>query len=68
MDYFTSNEIAIEWDISSRRVTKLCNEGRIDGAIMKGNIWLIPSDAEKPELHKRGRKSEKRGTKDGTIC
>lgn len=28
MEYLTSNEIAVKWDISSRRVRELCGEGR----------------------------------------
>lgn len=58
MDFLTSSEIAEKWGISSRRVTILCNEGRITGAIMKGNIWLIPSNAEKPLEKQRGRKKQ----------
>ncbi len=57
MEYLTSIEIAEKWNISSRRVTKLCNEGRIEGAELKGKTWLIPAKSKKPELHKRGRKS-----------
>lgn len=57
MDYFTANEIAKKWNISSRRVTKLCNEGRVDGATMKGSIWLIPENAKKPQEYRRGRKT-----------
>lgn len=56
MELLTTNEIAEIWGISSRRVTKLCNEGRVEGAITKGNMWLIPSDTDKPEEYKRGRK------------
>ena len=58
MDFLTSSEIAEKWGISSRRVTILCNEGRITGAIMKGNIWLIPSNALKPTEKQRGRKKQ----------
>lgn len=36
------------WNISSRRIGILCNEGRIEGAIKKGKMWLIPEDTEKP--------------------
>jgi hypothetical protein len=64
MEYLTSEEIAQKWDISSRRVTKLCREGRLEGAIQKGGIWLIPADAHKPESMKRGRKSS-RGEESG---
>lgn len=59
MDYLTSEEIAQKWDISSRRVTTLCKDGRIDGAIQKGGVWLIPDNVQKPESMKRGRKSNR---------
>ena len=42
MEYLTSNEIAEKWNISSRRVRILCGEGRVEGAIQKGILWLIP--------------------------
>lgn len=56
MDYLTINEIEPKWSISSRRIRVLCEEGRIIGAIKKGNQWLIPVDAEKPLKQKCGRK------------
>lgn len=57
MDYLTTNEISTLWGISSRRITTLCKEGRVEGALLKGNTWLIPATAAKPTAHKRGRKS-----------
>ena len=48
MEYFTTVEMSEKWKISSRRISVLCVEGRIDGAVKKGKTWLIPSDAEKP--------------------
>lgn len=33
MEYLTSEEIAQKWNISARRVTTLCKDGRIDGVI-----------------------------------
>lgn len=51
MDYLTTNEIAEKWNISRRRVTVYCDEGRISGVIRKGVMWLIP-DAEKPKQSK----------------
>lgn len=59
MDYLTSEEIAQKWDISTRRVTTLCKDGRIVGAIQKSGVWLIPNDAQKPEKMKRGRKTSR---------
>lgn len=47
MEYLTTAEVAEKWNISRRRVTVYCDEGRITGAIRKGAIWLIPADAEK---------------------
>lgn len=49
MNYLTVKEIAQKWGISGRRVTLLCNEGRIEGAERKGLMWLIPENAKKPE-------------------
>lgn len=40
-----------------RRVTTYCTNGRIEGAIMKGNTWLIPDNAIKPEDPRRTRKN-----------
>ncbi len=59
MDYLTSEEIAQKWDISTRRVTTLCKDGRIDGAVQKSGVWLIPNDAQKPASMKRGRKNSR---------
>lgn len=49
MEFLTTKEISQKWDISSRRVAILCEDGRLIGAIKKGKTWLIPSDTEKPE-------------------
>ena len=43
--YVSAKEAAKKWNISQRRVSVLCGERRIDGAVMVGNMWIIPSDA-----------------------
>ena len=48
MEYLTTVEMSKKWNISSRRIITLCIEGRIDGVIKKGKMWLIPSDVQKP--------------------
>ena len=58
MEYLTSNEIAQKWNISSRRVRILCGEGRVERAIQKGILWLIPSNTQKPQELRRGRKKQ----------
>lgn len=41
-------EAAKLWNISERRVSTLCNEGKIAGAKKQGRSWLIPIDVKKP--------------------
>ncbi|RMD00780.1 DNA-binding protein [Clostridium autoethanogenum] len=48
MDYISTPEATKKWDISERRVQKLCEENRILGVSKLGYMWLIPKDAEKP--------------------
>ncbi len=60
MELLTTSEMAKKCDISRRRVTTLCAEGRIEGAILKGNTWLIPENAEKPDDPRRVRKIEQK--------
>ncbi len=48
MEYIKVSEAAARWGISSRRVRILCAEGRIDGVIRKGNLYMIPAEAPRP--------------------
>lgn len=48
MEYLTTADAGKKWNISRRRVNVLCDEGRIEGAVKIGGIWLIPSNAERP--------------------
>lgn len=48
MELLSTSEIAGKWNVSRRRVTTLCIEWRIEGAVHKGNMWLVPEDAKKP--------------------
>lgn len=48
MEYKNVAEIASLWNISERSVRKYCLEGRINGAILVGKTWMIPSNANKP--------------------
>ena len=49
MEYLTAAQTAEKWNISRRRVSKLCSEGRIEGTKLMGNVWLVPENAKKPE-------------------
>ena len=48
MEYISCAEAAAKWDISERRVQKLCEGERISGAVKFSRVWLIPKEAEKP--------------------
>ena len=53
MEYLTIKEASKKWGISGRMVTYYCVDGRIPGIIRKGNMWLIPAGAKKPERKPR---------------
>ena len=44
----TVKQAAKKWNVSERRVQKLCNDGRIKGATRFGRAWMIPSTAVLP--------------------
>lgn len=56
-EYMTAQEAAELWEISVRRIQRLCKENRIEGVLNVNRVWLIPKDAKKPA--DRRRKSEK---------
>ncbi len=58
MEYLTVKEAGIKWGIGSRMVTIYCANGRIKGAVKKGNLWLVPADTPKP-VDMRRKSSEK---------
>jgi hypothetical protein len=49
MDYLTVREVGEKWGITARMVNYYCSTGRIPGAVKKGNLWLVPANAEKPK-------------------
>lgn len=55
----SAKEAATKWNISQRRVAILCAEKRIEGAMMVGNMWIIPETADKP-VDKRTVRYEKK--------
>ncbi len=48
MDYITVTQAAEKWGLSTRRVRLLCANGDIAGVTRRGNIYVIPEEAEKP--------------------
>ncbi len=48
MEYVSTREIAVKWQVSLRNVQRLLGEGRVPGAKRCGRSWLIPADSKKP--------------------
>ena len=48
IEYITAREAAAKWNISLRRVQKLCEQERVPGAQKFGKAWMMPSGVEKP--------------------
>ncbi|MHC1715183.1 MAG: class I SAM-dependent DNA methyltransferase [Acidaminococcaceae bacterium] len=48
MEFISAHDIALKWGISKRRVQMLCATNRIENAVRIGNMWVVPSSAEKP--------------------
>ena len=48
MEYIKVSKAAEKWGISPRRVRTLCAEGKVEGVIRKGKLYMIPETAVKP--------------------
>jgi len=48
MKLVSAKDAAKKWGVSQRRVITLCSEGRIPGAQLVGNSWVIPESSNKP--------------------
>ena len=48
LKYISAIEAADRWNLSRRRVSALCNDGRVSGAQKAGSYWIIPENASKP--------------------
>lgn len=57
--YISVEEAAQYWKISERSVRNYCSHGRVEGSLLEGKTWKIPSDAEKPERIPRHSSAEK---------
>lgn len=48
MEYMSIRTASDKWQISQRRVQKLCKDNRITGARKFSHVWVLPAGAEKP--------------------
>lgn len=47
--YISVEEVAQNWQISERSVRNYCAQGRVEGSLLEGKTWKIPSYAKKPK-------------------
>ncbi len=59
MNYMDVKTAAAKWGLTERRVTTLCRDQRIEGAKKEGGLWLIPTDAGRPDDRRRNKVSER---------
>lgn len=57
MDYMTVKEASKKWGLGIRIVTLYCAGGRMEGAVKKGNLWLIPENTARPDDRRRKKNS-----------
>ena len=53
LKYLFVEETAHKWQISERSVRNYCAQGRVEGSLLVGKIWKIPSTAQKPDRKPR---------------
>ena len=51
--YISVEEASQNWQLSERSVRNYCAQGRVEGALLEGKIWKIPSTAKKPDRKPR---------------
>jgi Fic family protein len=55
MEFITIKEAAEKWRMSEQSARRFCRNGKVPGAYLEGNTWLVPEKARRP------RKSEALG-------
>ena len=67
MGYISLKQASELWNISERRIRRLIQENRIEGAIKIGNAWNIPEETSKP-IDKRYKIEEDKFVIDQSAC
>lgn len=55
MEFMSVKDAALLWNISERRVQKLCTDKRIKGVQRFGKSWMIPKGTAKPADPRKAR-------------
>ena len=58
VNYISVEEASQKWQISERSVRNYCAQGRVEGALLEGKTWKIPSTGKKPDRQHRHSSAE----------
>ena len=58
VNYISVEEASQNWQISERSVRNYCAHGRVEGALLDGKTWKIPTTAQKPDRKHRHSSAE----------
>jgi len=53
MDYLTTKEASVLWNITEQMVRRYCRDGRIPGAVQKEGAWFVPEGTARPTRKKQ---------------
>ena len=48
LEYLTTQEVAMQWGVTKRRIQAMCDKGKIPNAERIGLLWVIPKGTPKP--------------------
>lgn len=68
MEYIDVHKAAELWNMTEKRITMLCRDGRVFGARKAGKTWLIPDDTAKPLDARTKEYSEKSSESEVSIA
>ncbi len=60
--YIDVKTAAKRWGFTEKKITRLCRDGRIEGAIKEGGLWQIPEEASKPIDGRKGKATNMKKT------
>ena len=47
-EYITIKELAERWEVTPRRIQKMCADGKLPGVKKFGRDWAVPANVERP--------------------
>ena len=56
MTYLTTGQLARQLGVQAQTVRGWCESGRIPGALLVGDRWMVPADAVRPAKRPTGRR------------